>query len=115
MKRSVNVIIQEIFAIIMLLVSDTSLVKMNRWNKLILAQTGPTTPTTSGTTPSGDEPDCTGTGADPIFYPYPSDCTKYYECANGDLYVEDCPEGLWWHVEVNQCDYPGDYCVDSSV
>jgi hypothetical protein len=78
-------------------------------------QTGPTTPTTSGTTPSGDEPDCTGTGADPIFYPYPSDCTKYYECANGDLYVEDCPEGLWWHVEANQCDYPGDYCVDSSV
>jgi hypothetical protein len=61
MKRSVNVIIQEIFAIIMLLVSDTFPVKRNRWNKLILAQTGPTTPTTSGTTSTGDETDTTTT------------------------------------------------------
>lgn len=66
---------------------------------------------TTGTT-HGGEPDCTGTGDDPVYYPYPGDCTKYWECANGRLYTYSCPEGLWWHQEISECDYPGDFCKD---
>ncbi|KAJ3664242.1 hypothetical protein Zmor_008426 [Zophobas morio] len=72
------------------------------------------TPPISTTTHNG-QPDCTGTGDDPVFYPYYGDCTKYWECADGKLYIQDCPDGLWWHQEANQCDYPGAFCTNSTI
>ncbi|EFA00424.1 peritrophic matrix protein 2-B precursor [Tribolium castaneum] len=74
-------------------------------------ETTDSTPTIGPTTTNGDLPDCTGTGDDPVYYPYPGDCTKYYECANGRLYTYNCPPDLWWHQEISECDYPGDFCV----
>jgi valyl-tRNA synthetase len=74
------------------------------------------TSTTEGTTTSKKPgPDCPSPSEDIIYLPYDGDCTKYWECFEGDAYLYGCPSGLWWHQEVSQCDYPGDYCVDSTT
>jgi hypothetical protein len=67
--------------------------------------------TTPGPT-TGPEPDCPHSD-DLIYFPYYGDCTKYWECFAGNSYLYSCPDGLWWHQEINQCDYPGSYCNNS--
>jgi hypothetical protein len=66
------------------------------------------------TTSKKPGPDCPSPSEDIIYLPYDGDCSKYWECFEGDAYLYGCPTGLWWHQEVSQCDYPGDYCVDST-
>jgi valyl-tRNA synthetase len=67
------------------------------------------------TTSKKPGPDCPSPSEDIIYLPYDGDCSKYWECFEGDAYLYGCPTGLWWHQEVSQCDYPGDYCVDSTT
>ncbi|KAK6195223.1 hypothetical protein SNE40_000695 [Patella caerulea] len=38
------------------------------------------------------------------FYPYISDCTKYYQCSNGQTYISDCPSSLVWNQALERCD-----------
>lgn len=43
-----------------------------------------------------------------VFLPHASDCTKYYICTWGGVpVVQNCPAGLHWNKNVNQCDWPG--------
>ena len=59
------------------------------------------------------DPLCPYTSNDITYFPYPGDCTKFWECFAGVKYEMACPAGLWWHQEISQCDYPGDFCQDS--
>ncbi|XP_063917534.1 probable chitinase 10 [Zophobas morio] len=65
-------------------------------------------PTTKGT----PDPLCPLPGDEVTYYPYPGDCTKYWECFAGDKYEMTCPDDLWWHEEISECDYPGDFCTN---
>ncbi|KAG5869713.1 hypothetical protein JTB14_023900 [Gonioctena quinquepunctata] len=72
----------------------------------------PTTTTTTTATPSTPAPttknpapydDCPATGSVEIAYPY--DCSKYYQCTDGDKELRNCPEGLQFNREIGSCDY----------
>jgi len=42
--------------------------------------------------------------------PHPSDCTKYYNCANGiSLALVSCPGGLNFNPNIQNCDWPRNY------
>ena len=44
--------------------------------------------------------------ADPNgFYPHPTDCQKYYQCAHGTPYEYTCASGLLWNDAVKYCDW----------
>ncbi|XP_047111954.1 uncharacterized protein LOC124788720 [Schistocerca piceifrons] len=43
------------------------------------------------------------------FYPNEDDCTKYWECDNGNLYNGSCTDGLIWNPNVDSCDWPYNY------
>ena len=44
--------------------------------------------------------------ADPNgFYPHPSDCQKYYQCAHGTPYEYTCASGLLWNDQLKYCDW----------
>lgn len=44
--------------------------------------------------------------ADPNgFYPHPTDCQKYYQCAHGTPYEYSCASGLLWNDAVKNCDW----------
>jgi hypothetical protein len=52
-------------------------------------------------------------GANPgeiVYVPVAGQCDKYIECYNGEGTMLQCPDGLWWHPEIENCDYPGDFC-----
>ena len=63
-----------------------------------------TTSTSEATTTAG-----TNIGelcADPNgFYPHPSDCQKYYQCAHGTPYEYTCASGLLWNDQLKYCDW----------
>ncbi|XP_049809168.1 uncharacterized protein LOC126252325 isoform X2 [Schistocerca nitens] len=40
------------------------------------------------------------------FYPNEDDCSKYWECDNGNLYNGSCADGLVWNPNVDSCDWP---------
>ena len=48
-------------------------------------------------------------------YPYYGDCSLYWECYAGNHYLYNCPDGLWWHQAISECDYPGDFCGASTL
>lgn len=50
-----------------------------------------------------DRPKCPAQGS--LLLPHP-DCTKYYQCGEGNLYVFDCPAGLHFSPELLICTYP---------
>ncbi len=39
------------------------------------------------------------------FYPHPTDCQKYYQCAHGTPYEYACASGLLWNDAVKNCDW----------
>jgi len=39
------------------------------------------------------------------FYPHPTDCHSYYQCANGITYQQVCPPGLGWSQDKGSCEY----------
>ncbi|KAJ8954026.1 hypothetical protein NQ318_004319 [Aromia moschata] len=57
--------------------------------------------------PSGSTaaPSCPNPSDDLIFYPNPDNCTQYYECYQGNLYLMSCPGDLYWNVNHDYCDY----------
>lgn len=56
--------------------------------------------------PSFEEPDCPA--GENVLVPYPGDCTKFYQCADGTAYVFDCPPGLHFSPVLLVCTYPED-------
>ncbi|XP_037904523.1 mucin-5B-like, partial [Hermetia illucens] len=62
--------------------------------------------------PGGDEnevtytPDCPHVLDKDSFVAHPSDCTKYFQCWNGNAFVRHCPSGLHWNAVTNRCDWP---------
>jgi len=33
-------------------------------------------------------------------------CSLFYHCANGYPELESCPDGLYWNIQLNTCDFP---------
>ncbi|CAH1098827.1 unnamed protein product [Psylliodes chrysocephalus] len=90
-----------------------------------LTTTRPTTtrsttprPTTPSTTPPPPEPvtppECT---YDNTYYPYPYDCSKFYECSNGKPVIMQCKDDLVWNNAIKTCDrtYNVDCCKCLSI
>lgn len=44
---------------------------------------------------------CPATGIS--FLPHLSDCTKFFECINGNKEVMHCPDQYAWSTRLNQC------------
>lgn len=71
----------------------------------------PSETTTDGTTiePGTEEPVTECPLVDditkPIHFPHPTDCSKFLKCLNGNTVEYNCPEGQYWNVEKNYCDY----------
>lgn len=38
--------------------------------------------------------------------PVPNDCTRFFRCASGVLYVFTCGPGTWFNNNLKVCDYP---------
>ncbi|CAH1175825.1 unnamed protein product [Phaedon cochleariae] len=50
------------------------------------------------------DPDCPfPDSGSAVFYPYPYDCAKFYECAQGKKILKDCAPGTLWDVTLNTC------------
>nr|XP_023024440.1 probable chitinase 10 [Leptinotarsa decemlineata] len=66
--------------------------------------TSVTTPKTTTTTvnPHPDQ-DCPASGSKQIIYP--GDCSKYYQCENGNKELKDCPESLFFNFNTGFCDF----------
>ncbi|RZC39266.1 CBM 14 domain containing protein, partial [Asbolus verrucosus] len=45
-------------------------------------------------------------GPDAVYFPDPTDCSRFYECSNGVAYLFDCPAGLDFDPKLNVCNYP---------
>lgn len=43
---------------------------------------------------------------DLIFYPHPTDCSKFYFCGHSGPVEKTCPPGLHWSSNANVCDWP---------
>ncbi|CAL8092057.1 unnamed protein product [Orchesella dallaii] len=68
------------------------------------------TPPDYATCDVGDDdlnpPDCPpdGTG-DATYFPFPYDCTKYFECTNGDARCIQCPVETVWDQDLLTCNH----------
>ncbi|XP_035795893.1 peritrophin-1-like [Anopheles albimanus] len=51
----------------------------------------------------------------PVHFPHPTNCEKFYKCNNGQKFEIDCPAGLHWSVEKDYCDYPSEAGCVSAV
>ncbi|KAJ8970581.1 hypothetical protein NQ314_001105 [Rhamnusium bicolor] len=51
------------------------------------------------------DPLCPYPSHDLVFFPDPTDCTKYLECYDGKRYRMSCPASLYWNDVSNYCDY----------
>lgn len=40
------------------------------------------------------------------FFPHETDCSKYYECSEGEKFLFVCGDGLHFNPVINNCDYP---------
>lgn len=60
--------------------------------------------TTLKPTPGTTLPPCSTT--DVSYFEDPDDCTKYWECYNGELAHLQCPDGLYWNDSSKKCDIP---------
>ena len=67
----------------------------------VITSTEATTTSTSGGSNGGGD-----LCADPNgFYPHPTDCQKYYQCAHGTPYEYTCASGLLWNDQLKYCDW----------
>ncbi|KAJ8970584.1 hypothetical protein NQ314_001117 [Rhamnusium bicolor] len=62
-------------------------------------------PNVTATTPFSPDPMCPFPSEIITFYPYPLNCTQYWECFEGKKYLMDCPVNLYWNIDYNYCDY----------
>lgn len=42
----------------------------------------------------------------PVFLPHPTDCSRFFQCANGRPVEISCPPGQEWSQENGWCDWP---------
>lgn len=76
-----------------------------------------TTTTTRATTPTTTvwptpKIDC---DSEHGLFPYPYDCSKYYECSNDRSYLMNCPIGQYWDDVAKMCDWADNVnCVAST-
>ena len=47
-----------------------------------------------------------GSCSEGTFQAFPSDCTKYNQCVNGEFVKFGCADGLHWNSALNTCDWP---------
>lgn len=40
------------------------------------------------------------------YYANPNDCRSYYYCWNGEMYLQYCPEGYYFHLAGRTCELP---------
>ncbi|XP_052867756.1 peritrophin-1-like [Anopheles cruzii] len=54
-----------------------------------------------------DEPTCPEKDDifNPVHFPHPTSCEKFYKCFNGEKIEMDCPDGLHWNIEKDYCDH----------
>jgi len=57
---------------------------------------------------SNPEENICGPGVD--FLAHPTDCTKYFQCSNGEAFERKCPDPLYWNPEIKVCDWSNKYC-----
>ena len=48
------------------------------------------------------------------YFPSPSSCQAYYQCAGGSAHKHTCQAGLAWNVRTWQCDWQENVQCDSS-
>lgn len=48
-------------------------------------------------------------------FPFQGDCTKYWECYQGQRYPMSCPDGFEYNAETGVCDFPNLANCDSDV
>uniref|UniRef100_A0A182NJ62 Chitin-binding type-2 domain-containing protein n=1 Tax=Anopheles dirus TaxID=7168 RepID=A0A182NJ62_9DIPT len=54
-----------------------------------------------------NHPSCpTKNGYYPAMFRHRSECSKFYQCNNGDAYEIECPAGLHFNTATSVCDYP---------
>lgn len=56
--------------------------------------------------PGTPDPMCPFPSDELVYFPYPSDCSKYWECFQGHKYLMQCPNNLLWNQDKNYCDFP---------
>ncbi|KAJ8954029.1 hypothetical protein NQ318_004322 [Aromia moschata] len=67
-----------------------------------------------GSTNTTPDPRCPYPSSNITFLPDPYNCSRYYECYDGTLFVMHCYEGLYWNQETLACDYQENVtCVTS--
>ena len=49
------------------------------------------------------------------FYAHPTDCQKYYQCANGIPYEYTCHPGTLWNTNINSCDWEANVQCNSGL
>lgn len=69
-------------------------------------QSIPTTTTTTTTTTTNAPGTGFCNGKPDGLYVYPSDPTKYYQCAGGETYVEECGAGTEFDDSCKCCTWP---------
>ncbi|XP_062548771.1 uncharacterized protein LOC134213587 [Armigeres subalbatus] len=60
-------------------------------------------PVTTAPPPSGGEPHCP---PGELFYAPHPDCTRFFRCVFGTLFVLNCPPNQHWNQEREYCDHP---------
>jgi hypothetical protein len=60
-------------------------------------------PTSQRPTDWTSHPDCPWPESEGKLMPYPGDCTKFYECAEGKKVAMNCPGGLYFSQEKRRC------------
>ncbi|XP_060521021.1 mucin-2-like isoform X2 [Cylas formicarius] len=53
-----------------------------------------------------NEPECPAVDGDyPTYIPH-EDCSKFWQCSNGEAYLHNCPDELHFNPTLNVCDWP---------
>lgn len=53
-------------------------------------------------------------GDEPVYLPHPKYCNSFYQCSNGQAYLQTCAEGTQWNAELSVCDWADEVgCVDA--
>lgn len=60
---------------------------------------------------SSAEVNC-GTGQ-PMYHRHESDCSKFYQCSNGEPYLHSCPAGLKFNKDIDVCDWPANVVCEA--
>ncbi|KAJ8925009.1 hypothetical protein NQ315_001174 [Exocentrus adspersus] len=66
---------------------------------------GGDTTTTTTTGPWTPDPLCPWPSGNLTFFPDPTNCSRYYECYEGNKYLMSCPSNLYWNELASVCDY----------